>query len=65
MPAKPISLGPLNFAKKGDAAAHLKAMLHKYDVGDRVSVGDAKVLLAALEYHPQFKDEERLWYLTF
>lgn len=52
MPAKPISFGSLNFAKKGDAAAYLKAMLGRYDVGDKVSADDAKVLIAALAHHP-------------
>jgi hypothetical protein len=50
--SKPVTLGPLYFSKTGDAAAHLKAMLHKYDVGDKVSGDDAKVLRAALALHP-------------
>ena len=53
MPAKPFSLGDLHFAKKGDAVAHLNAMLHKYDVGDKVSEEDSKVLIAALARHPE------------
>jgi hypothetical protein len=53
MPAKSISFGPLHFAKKGDAAAHLKAMLHRYDVGDKVSTHDAQVLIDALAHHPE------------
>jgi hypothetical protein len=52
MPAKPITLGPLQFDKKGDAVAHLKAMLYRYDVGDRVNADDAVILRAALEHHP-------------
>lgn len=52
MPAKPISLGALHFAKKGDAAAYLKAMLQKYDVGDKVSHEDGEILRAALARHP-------------
>jgi hypothetical protein len=52
MPAKPITLGPLYFRKRSDAAAHLKAILNKYDVGDRVSADDAEVLQAALALHP-------------
>lgn len=52
MPAKPISLGPMHFDKRGDAVAYLKAMLRRYDVGDRVSAGDAVILRAALEHHP-------------
>jgi len=52
MPAKPTTLGSLHFRKKGDAAGHLKSMLHKYDGGDTVSAEDAEVLRAALALHP-------------
>lgn len=53
MPAQPVTLGPRQFAKKGDAVAHLNAMLHRYDLGDRVSADDAVVLAAALARHPE------------
>jgi hypothetical protein len=52
MVAKPITLGQLHFGKKCDAAAYLKSMLHKYDVGDKVSVADTEVLRGALALHP-------------
>ena len=52
MVKKPLTLGPHHFSKKGDAAAFLRAMLRKYDVGDKVSAGDAEVLRAALALHP-------------
>jgi hypothetical protein len=52
MASKPISIGQLHFKKKGDADAFLKALLHKYDVGDRVSAADAEILLSALALHP-------------
>lgn len=52
MPAKPITLGPLLFQKRGDAVAYLRAMLNRYDVGDRVKNNDAIILQAALEHHP-------------
>lgn len=52
MPAKPIDLGHLHFDKKGDANAYLKAMLYKYDLGDRVNAEDSVILRAALENHP-------------
>lgn len=52
MPAKPISLGLMHFAKRGDAVAYLKDMLRRYDVGDRVNANDAVILRAALEHHP-------------
>ena len=53
MPAKPITIGSLHFAKRGDAVAFLKAMLYRYDVGDKVSAGDGDVLRAALALHPK------------
>jgi hypothetical protein len=53
MPAKPITLGPMKFEKRGDAVTYLKAMLYRYDVGDRVSVADAVILRAAVEHHPK------------
>ncbi len=52
MPAQPFNLGELKFAKKGDAVAYLNAMLQKYDVGDKVSLEDSVVLVAALGRHP-------------
>ena len=53
MPAKPITFGAHRFAKKGDASAFLQAILHRYDVGDRVSAADEEVLRAALALHPE------------
>lgn len=52
MPAKPISLGPMDFKKRGDAVAYLTDMLHRYNVGDKVGADDAVILRAALENHP-------------
>lgn len=52
MPAKPISLGPMHFDKRGAAVAYLKEMLSRYDLGDRVGAEDAKILRGALEHHP-------------
>lgn len=52
MPSHSISLGPHGFAKKLDAAIFLRAMLNRYDVGDKVSAADAEVLRAALSRHP-------------
>lgn|SRR5271157_3015750 len=52
MPVKPISFGFVHFARKRDAEKYLKEMLHRYDVGDRVSPDDAVVLTAALALHP-------------
>lgn len=55
MPAKPVTLASIQFAKRGDAVAYLKDMLHRYDVGDRVNADDTVILRAALERHPDFK----------
>lgn len=57
MPAKPISFGDLHFAKKGDAVAYLNTMLHKYEVGDKVSVDDAQILMHALAHHPDAQEK--------
>ena len=57
MPAKPISLGSLNFTKKEDAAAYLKDMLYRYDLGDKVSSRDADTLMAALKRHPNAEEK--------
>jgi hypothetical protein len=53
MPAKPISLGSLHFERKRDAVAYLRAILNKYEVGDKVTTQDAVVLEAALARHPE------------
>jgi hypothetical protein len=53
MAAKPLTIGSLHFAKKGDATAFLQAMLHRYDVGDKVSAADEQVLRDALARHPE------------
>ena len=52
MAKKPVTIGPHHFGKRADAAAFLQAILHKYDVGDKVSAEDAEVLHAALALHP-------------
>lgn len=53
MPGKPISFGTLHFTKKGDAKDYLQNMLHRYDVGDKVSAANSIILMAALELHPE------------
>lgn len=52
MVKKPLTIGPYHFSKKGDAEQFLKTMLHRYDVGDKVTAEDAEFLRAALELHP-------------
>lgn len=53
MPPKPINLGAMHFAKRGDAVAYLNDMLHRYALGDKVGAADAEILRAALERHPE------------
>lgn len=53
MPAKPVDLGHMHFAKSGDAVDYLNEMLHRYDLGDKVSADDAIILRAALARHPE------------
>ena len=53
MPAKPITIGELHFVKRADAAAFLQAILHRYDVGDKVNSADDAILRAALALHPE------------
>lgn len=53
MPGTPLTIGALRFAKKADAASYLRAMLRRYDVGDKVSAADEQVLRAALALHPE------------
>jgi hypothetical protein len=43
----------MHFAKKGDATSYLRAMLQRYDFGDRVNAADEQVLRAALALHPE------------
>jgi hypothetical protein len=49
----PISIGEMHFRKKGDATAFIKAILNRYDPGDRVSERDAVVLTDLLKMHPE------------
>ena len=57
MPAKPITIGTHHFAKKGDAAAFLKAMLSRYDAGDKVGASDEQFLKAAVALHPDAENK--------
>ncbi|WP_242519962.1 DCL family protein [Rhodospirillum rubrum] len=41
----------MHFEKKEDAVAYLHKMLHRYDLGDKVSDDDAIILRAALAHH--------------
>jgi Protein of unknown function (DUF3223) len=53
MAAKPITIGSSHFAKTGDAISFYKAMLNRYDVGDKVGAADDDLLRAALALHPK------------
>lgn len=56
--AKPITLGELEFARKGDAHAHLQTMLNRYRPGDRVTEADAVTLGHALDRHPDANEKK-------
>lgn len=51
--AKPITIGGLDFPRKKDAEAHLKSMLGRYNVGDKVSLVDERFLRSAIRRHPE------------
>lgn len=53
MPSKPIMIGALEFSSRGDAYAFLKAILARYDVGDKVNAADSAILRDALLLHPE------------
>lgn len=54
---QPVHLNTRSFTTKGAAAAHFKAMLARYRIGDRVNDGDGRDLAALLERHPE-RDEK-------
>lgn len=53
MPSKPIMIGALEFSSRGEAYAFLKAILARYDVGDKVNAADSAILQDALLLHPE------------
>lgn len=53
MPSKPIAIGALKFSSRGEAYQFLKAMLARYNVGDKVNAADSAVLKDALALHPE------------
>ena len=57
MVAKPVSVGHLNFSKKGDADKFFRAMLHKYDLADKVSTEDHSILTDLLLGHPEAQEK--------
>ena len=57
MPAKPVEIGALRFAKKGDAHEYFKKMLYKYDLGDKVTKDDQEILSTLIAGHPEASDK--------
>lgn len=57
MPAKPVNIGSLSFAKKGEADEFFKKMLYKYDLGDKVSADDAAYLTDLLAMHTEANEK--------
>ncbi len=53
MVSKPMTVGSLKFATKGDATAFFRAILHRYRANQKVSEADALDLTALLALHPE------------
>jgi hypothetical protein len=53
--AKPIELATRSFESQGDATAFFKAMLNRYEPGERVSNEDALDVAALLERHTEYR----------
>jgi hypothetical protein len=53
MAAKPLDIGDLNFARKGDAAEHFRRILRRHDPGVALSEPDATHVYWLLERHPE------------
>lgn len=58
MPAKPLTVGSLQFTKRGDANAYFRDMLNRYDLGDKLSASDEDIVRALLALHP--KSDEKI-----
>jgi len=54
---KRIVVGDLVFSKKTDAVEHFKRMLNSYNLGDKVSLQDAKLLEELLKTHPEANEK--------
>lgn len=53
MPAKPVQVGNIHFSSKRDATKFFREMLHRYDLGDKVSSCDGSLLASLLDMHPE------------
>jgi hypothetical protein len=53
MLAKPLEIGTLTFAKKGDAVEYFREILYRHDLGVTIPEPDATHLYGLLERHPE------------
>lgn len=53
MPPKPLEIGSLSFAKKGDATEHFRQILYRHEVGSVIPEPDATHVYWLLERHPE------------
>ena len=65
MPAKPVHVGHLHFEKKGDAVQYFQDMLSRYELGDKVSAQDTKILHNLICVHPDHKAKIGLGIASF
>jgi hypothetical protein len=54
MPAKQFVTDSRRFARKGDAHDFFRAILNRYDLGQRVNDADTADLLALLKHHTEY-----------
>ena len=62
--ARQIRIETRTFAKAGDATMFFKAMLNRYNIGDRVADSDAADLAALLKRHEEFDEKVEFEFLT-
>ena len=53
--AKPVELPSRTFAKQGDATEFFKAMLNRYEDGQRINPEDSRLLFELIQRHPDEK----------
>ena len=49
----PVTIAGIEYATKKDAIAHFRAMLNRYDIGDKVSAADQAELHDLIKRHPE------------
>ena len=52
-----VKVGGIEFDKKSDAKDYLKALLKRYEPGDRVSQADTDFLMEAIKGHPDYDEK--------